>query len=336
MRLFYPDIRQKRTNILTDNSKQQLNATITEEYAGLRLDQALAKLFPQFSRSRLQQWVRDGLVTVDEGVRRSKDKVCLGEQIVAQIQLPASEIWQAEPIPLDIVYEDDSLLVINKSADMVVHPAVGNRSGTMVNALLHHDINLDQLPRAGIVHRLDKDTTGLLVVAKTLSAHKSLVEQLQDRAFEREYHAVVTGVITAGGTVDAAIGRHPRQRTHMAVVQNGGKAAITHYRVLEKYRAHTLAKINLETGRTHQIRVHMAHIHFPIVGDRVYGGRLKIPKSCNPEFKQCLTAFNRQALHAAKLGLTHPESGEWMSWRQDEPADMAELIQQLRIDKQPA
>lgn len=316
----------------TDNEVSTLNASIPETLDASRLDQALARLFPQYSRSRLQQWIRGGFVLVDGKQLRAKDKVHTGQQLTVEVQETVQGEWQAEAIPLDILYEDVQLIVINKPVGLVVHPAAGNRSGTLLNALLHHAPELEKVPRAGIVHRLDKDTSGVLVVARDISAHKYLVEQLQARAFEREYAAVVNGVLTAGGTIDAAIGRHPIQRKRMAVVNTGGKPAVTHYRVEQRYRAHTLVKVKLETGRTHQIRVHMTHIHHPLVGDQVYGGRLKLPAGCSEELINVLRNFKRQALHARSLGLIHPKTGEPMKWQAPIPEDMQNLIAILAKD----
>ena len=309
-----------------------LRAEIPASLDAARLDQALARLFPQYSRSRLQQWVKAGFVLVDNQKLRAKDKVHMGQQLIVEVQETVQGEWQPEAIPLDILYEDAQLIVINKPVGLVVHPAVGNPSGTLLNALLHHAPELEKVPRAGIVHRLDKDTSGVLVVARDISAHKYLVEQLQARAFEREYAAVVNGVLTAGGIVEAAIGRHPVQRKRMAVVTTGGKPAITHYRVEQRYRAHTLVKVNLETGRTHQIRVHMTHIHHPLIGDQVYGGRLKLPAGCSDALIDVLRRFKRQALHARSLGLQHPKTGESISWQAPIPEDMQYLIKILAED----
>ncbi|MGD8575624.1 MAG: 23S rRNA pseudouridine(1911/1915/1917) synthase RluD [Thiohalophilus sp.] len=317
---------------MTTQRTEYLHGEIPESMAGQRLDQALAQLFSQYSRSRLQQWLRQGCVRVDGRQPRARDKVFGGERIEIEAVLEAQGEWQAEPIALDIVYEDEAVIVLNKPAGLVVHPAAGNPEGTMLNALLHHDSGLATVPRAGIVHRLDKETTGLLVVARTLEAQKKLVEQLQARQFLREYLAVVNGVLTAGGTVEAPIGRHPVHRKRMAVVQNG-KPAITHYRVEQRYRGHTLVRVTLETGRTHQIRVHMAHIQHPLVGDPVYGGRLRLPKGAGDELVMLLRDFKRQALHASKLGFKHPISGETVSWEQPLPDDMARLIAILQQDR---
>lgn len=308
---------------------------IADEWAGKRLDHVLAEMFPDYSRSRLQQWLKDGQITVNGEFLRAKDKVSGGEEVELYPRLECETGWQAQDIPLDIAYEDDQILVIHKPAGLVVHPAAGNQDGTLLNGLLFHDSELAALPRAGIVHRLDKDTSGLLVVARTIQAQKKLVEQLQERAFLREYLAVVNGLLTAGGTVDEPIGRHPVHRKRMAVVPNG-KPAITHYRVEQRYRAHSLLRVKLETGRTHQIRVHMSHINHPLVGDPVYGGRLKLPRDCSEELAQVLRNFKRQALHATVLGLTHPTSGEWMQWQRDVPQDMVELITVLTKDLEDA
>jgi len=302
--------------------------------AGYRLDKALADLFPSYSRARLQQWVRDGYVRVNGSARqRGKDKVKGGEEIQITAQVEEEVSWQAQALPLTLLYEDDDLLIVNKPADLVVHPGAGNKDNTLVNALLHHAPELAQLPRAGIIHRIDKDTSGLLVVARSLPAHTHLVAQLQNHEFLREYLAIVTGVLVAGGTVEVPIGRHPTQRTRMAVVEKG-KPAITHYRVIERFRAHTSIRVKLETGRTHQIRVHLAHKRYPVVGDSVYGGRLQIPPNSSESFKETLRTFPRQALHAARLGLIHPISGELMQWEAPLPEDIQTLLAVLKKDKQ--
>ena len=310
-----------------------LQATIPDSLYGKRLDQALAELFPDYSRSRLQKWLKDGQITLNGQHVRAREKVYGGEQVLIQASPEEDNHWQAEAIPLNIVFEDEHILLINKPAGLVVHPAAGNSNGTLLNALLHHAPELAQVPRAGIVHRLDKDTTGLLVVARTLPAQKYLVEQLQARAFLREYLAVVNGVLVSGGHVDAPLGRHPVQRKRMAVVETGsGKEAITHYRIRERFRHHSLLSLRLETGRTHQIRVHMAHIQHPLVGDPVYGGRLKLPPKCSEVLAFTLRGFRRQALHAARLGLEHPISGEQMEWEAPIPEDMERLLSVLRED----
>ena len=309
----------------------QLELTIPGEMRGRRLDQALAALVSEYSRSRLQQWIRSGYVTLDGHLPQIREKVMGGETVRIDAVITEQTVNEAEPIPLDVVYEDADLLVINKPAGLVVHPAAGNPAGTLLNALLHHDAEQACLPRAGIVHRLDKSTSGLMMVARSLTAHKWLVDALQARQVKREYLTVVNSVLTAGGCIDAPIGRHPVDRKRMAVV-SGGKEAVTHYRVEERYRAHTLVRVQLETGRTHQIRVHMAYRHYPVVGDPVYGGRLRLPKSADDEVIEVLSGFRRQALHATQLTLEHPVSGETMSWHADVPPDMAQLIEVLRLD----
>jgi len=307
------------------------SATVPPEMDGMRLDLVLAALFTDYSRSRLQQWIREGHVQVDGQDCRAKDKVMAGQAVSVRTQSTPQGEWEAEALPLDIVYEDAHILVINKPVGLVVHPAAGNYTGTLLNALLHHAPELKNIPRAGIVHRLDKDTTGLLVIARDLASHKYLVEQLQARNVEREYLAVVQGVMTAGGTVDEPIGRHPVNRKKMAVVENG-KPAVTHYRVMQRYRAHTLVKVKLETGRTHQIRVHMAYIHYPLVGDSTYAGRLKLPAGCSEELRTALRKFHRQALHAYRLALEHPVTHEQLAWEAPIPADIQELIDILERD----
>jgi 23S rRNA pseudouridine1911/1915/1917 synthase len=308
-----------------------LSFSIPEHLNGQRLDQALAALMPDWSRSRLQQWIRDGQVRLDGRLPRARDRVHGGEAVRIDAVFKADTGCVPEDIPLDIAYEDSDLLVINKPAGLVVHPAVGNPDGTLQNALLHHDPELARLPRAGIVHRLDKETSGLMVVARSPVAHKKLVEALQARSVQREYLTVVYSVMTAGGEVNAPIGRHPVDRKRMAVVA-GGRVAVTHYRVEERYRAHSLVRVRLETGRTHQIRVHMAHIRCPVVGDPVYGGRLRLPRGAGEQLQAVLQGFRRQALHAARLAFTHPGSGQAVSWQAPLPEDMTRLVEALRQD----
>jgi 23S rRNA pseudouridine1911/1915/1917 synthase len=293
--------------------------------ASLRLDQALARLFGQFSRARLQDWIRAGRVSVDGKALRAKDRVRGGERIRLLAEMHERLECEPQPIPLDIRYEDASVLVICKPAGLVTHPAAGNPDRTLQNALLHHDGTLAALPRAGIVHRLDKETSGLLVVARTAAAHKSLVAQLQAREVKREYLALVVGELTAGGTVDAPIGRHPLHRKRMAVVPSG-KSAVTHYRVLERFQGYTLLGVRLESGRTHQIRVHMAYLGHPLVGDPTYGGRPRLASGLTPALRDAVTRFKRQALHARVLGLRHPSTGQWMQWKAEPPADMRQLL----------
>ena len=313
---------------MADLIEQQLR--VPDEFNGKRFDQVAAELFPDYSRSRLQAWIKDGSLTVDGQQRKAKEKLFGGEQLSLCAELESQGEWQAEEIPLDIVYEDEHILVINKPAELVVHPAAGNYTGTLLNALLHHCPGQVNIPRAGIVHRLDKDTTGLMVVAKTLAAQTDLVAQLQERTVSREYEAVVQGAMTGGGVVDAPIGRHPRLRTKMAVVSHGGKEAITHYWVEQRFADHTHVRLKLETGRTHQIRVHMAHIKYPLVGDSVYAGRFKIPAGISRALADELRGFPRQALHAAKLGLIHPASDEYMEWSVPLPEDMQRLLHILQ------
>lgn len=308
-----------------------LEAVIPPEQAGLRLDRALAALFPDYSRTRLTQWVREGQATVDGAVLRPRDPVRGGETVRIAAEAAEEVTDRPQAIPLSIVYEDEAMLVIDKPPGLVVHPAAGNREGTLLNALLHHAPELAGVPRAGIVHRLDKETSGLLVVARGIEAQKRLVDALREREIGREYLAVVQGVFTAGGTVEAAIGRHPVDRKRMAVTE-GGRHAVTHYRIEARYRSHTLLRVVLETGRTHQIRVHMAHIRHPIVGDPVYGGRMRTPPGAEPELVEALHAFRRQALHAARLTLAHPVTGEEMRFEAPMPADMRALVAALERD----
>ena len=314
------------------NDEQRVQA-VGADCSGLRLDQALARMWPEYSRSRLKQWVDEGLVSVNDDILRPKDRVQEGDEILLQPQQLPDPSWAAEAIDIDIIFEDDQLIVVNKAAGMVVHPAAGNYQGTLVNALLYHRPDLAGLPRAGIVHRLDKETTGLMVVAKTPAAHKSLVTQLEARSVKRKYMAIVHGVLVAGGTIDAPIARHPVNRQRMAVVRNG-REAITHYRVRERFRRHTLLDVQLETGRTHQIRVHMAHSKYPLLGDPVYGGRARIPAQASIELIERLQGFRRQALHAFELALLHPERNELMAWQAPVPDDMTAVIETLRADCQ--
>ena len=293
----------------------------------MRLDQVLAKLLPEYSRSRLQDWVAQQQVTVDGASATIKQKMWGGEAIAVVPQShPAEQLHQAEDIALSVVFEDDSILIINKPAGLVVHPGSGNWEGTLLNALLHHAPQLTEIPRAGIVHRLDKDTSGLLVVAKTLTAQTALVRQLQARTVQREYYALVYGDVLRAGTVDAPMDRHPTQRTKMAVVA-GGKTATTHYSVAERLSGCTLLRCKLETGRTHQIRVHLASIRHPLVGDSIY---IKGAQKCPPQLRPILAAFPRQALHATQLGLEHPLTGEWLEWQAPLPEDIKQLLQQIR------
>lgn len=314
----------------TEEISTQINkaAEVPFDCCGRRLDQVASELFSEFSRSRLQQWIKQGLLTVNGTQWQPKRKVLGGEQLSICASIVPEGEWVAEDIPLNIVFEDEDILVLDKSANFVVHPAAGNYTGTVLNALLHHCPSLSLIPRAGIVHRLDKDTTGLMVVAKTLEAHTNLVAQLQARSVHRVYQAVVNGLVTGGGVVDQPVGRHPRQRIKMAVVSDG-KEARTHYSVLERFQGHSHLQLKLETGRTHQIRVHMAHLSYPLVGDSLYAGRFKIHKGASPEFIDYLRNFGRQALHAAELALVHPATGEDISWTSALPQDFQALLAQL-------
>ena len=311
----------------------RLTAEVPCELAGMRLDQVLAELFADYSRSKLQTWVKSGRVLVNGLTLKPKDKLEGGEAITLDAEAEVVVMSKAEAIPLDIVFEDESLLIVNKPAGLVVHPAVGNWHGTLLNALLNHDSNLETLPRAGIVHRIDKETSGLLMIAKTLQAHNSLTQQLQEREITREYLAITRGRMTAGGTVDEPIARHPTDRKRYAVKESG-KFAVTHYRVVQRFTRHTLIQVKLETGRTHQIRVHMAHIRYPLLGDQVYGGRFQMPADCSERLEKELRSFKRQALHAAKLGLQHPVTDEYCEWEQPLPEDMTRLLAALSDNEQ--
>lgn len=314
-------------------SEKEYVAKVPEDMDGFRLDFALAKLFPEYSRAKLQSWVRAGKVTVDGKAKKNRDKVIAGATILLHATLEPVSRWVPQAIDLTIVYEDDAILVINKPAGLVVHPGAGNAAGTLVNALLNYIPSLEQLPRAGLVHRLDKDTSGLLIIAKTLPVHTRLVRMLQKRQISREYTALVEGRLVAGGTIDQPIGRHPTQRTKMSVCQSG-REAITHYRILERFRAHTLLKVILETGRTHQIRVHLAFVHHPLVGDMLYGWRLRLPPKASEECIKQLRGFKRQALHATRLSLQHPCTCEQLTWEAPLPKDMQDLISCLRQDRE--
>ncbi len=309
------------------SSQDAIHFVVPTDYAGQRLDQALAKLLPEYSRSRLQEWITQQQVLLDGNPALPKQKVWGGEKLdVLPQTTPSEQPYLAEDIPLNIIFEDDALLVINKPAGLVVHPGSGNWQGTLLNALLHHAPQLEGVPRAGIVHRLDKDTSGLLVVAKTITAQTNLVRQLQARSVKREYLALVHGELQHGGHVDAPVGRHPANRVKMAVTESG-KSAVTHYKVEIAFPSCTLVRCSLETGRTHQIRVHMTYLKHPLVGDSVY---LTGPQKCEPQLREILNHFPRQALHATRLALEHPISGERMEWHEPMPDDMQQLIQQIR------
>ncbi|MGB6605554.1 MAG: 23S rRNA pseudouridine(1911/1915/1917) synthase RluD [Steroidobacteraceae bacterium] len=302
------------------------------ELRGLRFDRALARALPQYSRAQLQAWIESGAVQTPGRTLRARDRVRGGEAIQVNAQLTTRIPAAPEALPLDVVFRDRALIVLNKPAGLVVHPGAGNPCHTLLNALLAFDPKLALVPRAGLVHRLDKDTSGLLVVARTPEAHAALVARLAAHEISRQYLAVCTGVMTGGGTIDEPIGRHRTQRVRMAV-RRDGRPAVTHYRVQRRFRAHTEVAVTLETGRTHQIRVHLAHAGFPIVGDRVYGGRRRIPAGCTPAMAAELAAFPRQALHAAGLALKHPATGREMRWEAPLPEDIRRLLAALEADR---
>ena len=308
-----------------------MSALVSPQDCGRRLDQVASELFTDYSRARLQTWIKAGQLRVDGQVQAPKQQLLGGETLTIDVYLEPEGHWQPENIPPNIIYEDEQIIVLNKPENRVVHPAAGNRSGTLLNGLLYHCPQLESVPRAGIVHRLDKDTTGLMVVAKTLQAHTDLVAQLQARSVKREYEAVVTGVMTGGGLVDQPIGRHQTQRTKMAV-RPDGKEARTHYSLLQRFTGHSHVRLRLETGRTHQIRVHMASIRFPIVGDDTYAGRFRIHAGASAAVRDAVQNFGRQALHARELGLIHPASGEMVSWDSELPEDMQSLLAVLAND----
>jgi len=309
-----------------------LSAEVQPEQMGQRLDQTLAELFPEYSRSRLKTWIEADLVKLnDRIVNIPREKVLGGEKIEITVEVEDETRFEPENIPLNIVYEDDDIIVINKPKDLVVHPGAGNPNGTVLNALLYYYPPIAEVPRAGIVHRLDKDTTGLMVVAKTIPAQTKLVRDLQKRKITREYEAVASGIMTKGGTVDQPMARHATKRTLMAV-HPMGKPAVTHYRIMENYRNYTRLRLRLETGRTHQIRVHMAHIAHPLLGDQTYGGRPRPPKNASEDFMEVLRNFKRQALHAVMLRLAHPITGEMMEWYAPLPDDFVELLNALKAD----
>lgn len=304
---------------------------IPQELQGKRIDQALSALWPDCSRMQIIQWLREGSIRVNQNTYKPKQKIKGGEMI-EWTPLPSVKTADIpEFIALSIVYEDDSILIIDKPAHLVVHPGAGNEQGTLLNALLYHDSQLAQLPRAGIIHRLDKDTSGLLIIAKTLPAYTRLVRDLQRRKITREYEAVVCGALTGGGIIDLPIGRHNAQRKKMAIQENG-KSAITRYVVKERFRAHTHIRVKLETGRTHQIRVHLASQGYPLVGDPLYGGRMKVPKRAHPELLEALRQFKRQALHAVFLRFNHPKTGESVEYHSPLARDIQHVLNLLRKD----
>ncbi|QSX78533.1 23S rRNA pseudouridine(1911/1915/1917) synthase RluD [Agrilutibacter solisilvae] len=308
-----------------------LSATVPDSSAGRRFDAVLADLFPDYSRSRLSAWIKSGDALLDGQSARPRDPVRGGETVTVNVVLEIQTHSAPEDIALDVLYEDQHVFVIDKPAGLVVHPGAGNPAGTLVNALLHRDASLNALPRAGIVHRLDKDTSGVMVVARTLPAHTALIEQLSSREVHRQYLAVVVGALVSGGTANAPIDRHPRDRIRMAVREDG-RDAVTHFRLRERFRAHTLLECRLETGRTHQIRVHMAHLKHPIVGDPLYGGPLKLPRGATPELIEALRGFRRQALHAETLEFAHPVSGQAVRCTAPVPDDLRNLVKHLHDD----
>jgi 23S rRNA pseudouridine1911/1915/1917 synthase len=309
----------------------QHKLSIEEQFSGFRLDQALSQMMPDYSRSRIQDWIKSGFITLNDKTVKPREKVYLGDQLTLDIPETTKTFDQPEPVEFEVLFEDEHLFVVNKPAGLVVHPAAGHQSGTLVNGLLYREPKLEQLPRAGIVHRLDKDTTGVMVVARSLQAHSNLVDALQQREVKREYVAIARGVITAGRTIEEPIARHPVDRKRMSVQENG-KHAVTHFTVAERYRNHTLVDVRLETGRTHQIRVHMAHIRYPLLGDQVYGGRFSVPAGVTDELEQALRNFKRQALHARRLSFDHPVSGEALSFEAEIPSDMQNMIEVLKRD----
>ncbi len=318
----------------THNSVSR-SSVVPDDASGRRFDAVLAELFPEFSRSRLAEWIKSGDALLDARQVRPRDPVRGGETVTLDVVLEIQTRSEPEDIALDVLYEDSDVFVLNKPAGLVVHPGAGNPAGTLVNALLHRDASLATLPRAGIVHRLDKDTSGVMVVARTLPAHTALVAQLSAREVHRQYLAVVVGSLVSGGTANAPIDRHPRDRLRQTV-RDDGREAVTHYRLRERFRAHTLLECRLETGRTHQIRVHMAHIKHPIIGDPLYGGALKLPKGATTALVESLRAFKRQALHAETLEFIHPLSGEPIRCSTPMPADMQMLVATLRDDTREA
>jgi len=305
-----------------------LKATIPENMAGKRLDQVLAEIFKDHSRTRLQTWIRNGHVRVNNKILRQRDPVVGGELVEIKASFEIQDFSSPEDIPLHVLHEDSELIILNKPAGLVVHPGAGNPEHTLLNALLHFDPQLEYVPRAGIVQRLDKDTSGLMVVARTPQTHTYLVEQLQARCIKREYKTIVSGVMTAGGSIDQPIGRHPRHRKKMTITDKG-KTAITHYRIIKKFSGHTYLQIQLETGRTHQIRVHLSYLKYPILGDPVYGGRVKIPKNTSMQLISTIQSFPRQALHACKIELKHPVSGDMICLESPLPEDMQSLFEAL-------
>lgn len=310
----------------------QKELTVPRELHSQRIDSVLAQLLPEYSRSQISTWIKNGAVTVNQKTCKPKDKTLGGDSIAIDVDFTAVDSqlnWcQAENIPLNIVYEDDEVLVINKPAGLVVHPGAGNKEHTLVNALLYHAPALEHLPRAGIIHRLDKDTTGLLIVAKTLIAHTALIRQMQERDIQRQYLALVQGHVISGGTIDTGFGRHPRNRLKMSV-SGQGRQAVTHYYLNKQYQDYTLLDVQLMTGRTHQIRVHMAHINHAVVGDQLYCGRMRLPPNASDSLRTVLQQFKRQALHACSIAFTHPITAAELTFDAPLPDDFRLLLEAL-------
>ena len=306
-----------------------LTIIIPERMSGNRLDASLSEMLPDHSRSKISAWIKSGDALINQKFFKPKDKSCGNEIVYLTFNQKQTNDWIAEKIPLNVVYEDEDIIVINKQSGLVTHPGAGNWTGTLANALLYYDSDLSKLDRAGIVHRLDKNTSGLMVIARNEKSQKYLVEQLQSHLVDREYSAIVYGHMIAGGTVDEPIGRDPRDRVKQAVLTSG-KEARTHYRAIDRFKSHTHVKAILETGRTHQIRVHLSYVGHSLIGDPMYGGRIRFPKKASEELKDALLNFKRQALHSKKLTLIHPISGESMSWKITLPDDMAELLEVLK------
>ena len=309
-------------------NEEIIKVILPERLNGERIDSSLAEMLPNFSRSKITSSIKSGLALINENLFKPKDKVIGNEVVTISLSQKEPTSWAPEDIPLDIVYEDDDIIVINKPFGLVTHPGAGNWNGTLANALLNYDSNLSKLDRAGIVHRLDKNTSGLMVISKNAKSQKFLVEQLQSHSVEREYSAIVYGHMISGGSINEPIGRDPKDRVKQAILTNG-KESKTHYRAIDRFMSHTHVKAILETGRTHQIRVHLSHIGHPLIGDPMYGGRVRFPKKASLELKDELLNFQRQALHSKKLTLTHPTTGQSMSWKVDLPADMQQLLSTL-------
>ncbi|MDA9802143.1 23S rRNA pseudouridine(1911/1915/1917) synthase RluD [Candidatus Pseudothioglobus singularis] len=309
--------------------QELIRIILPKRFIGDRLDSAIAEMLPDYSRTKISAWIKSGYALINDQTFKPKDRVNGFETVVLKIHQQDKIKWIPEKIPLNIIFEDESIIVINKPSGLVTHPGAGNWSGTLANALLGYHSNLSKLDRAGIVHRLDKNTSGLMVVSKNEKSQKFLVEQLQSHLVEREYSAIVYGSMISGGKIDEAIGRDPKDRVRQSVLHNG-KEAVTHYRLIDRFKSHTNAKVMLETGRTHQIRVHLSHIGHPLIGDPMYGGRVRFPRKACQELKDELKNFQRHALHSKKLTLTHPETGKSMTWKADLPDDMQELLNILR------